>query len=91
MDWNVGRDRNSDLYHGTTVYHIHEYFHGRLPERQQDIQASLLQSTPNTLLTYWAANRDQGPEPYIDHDATLEILLKILRHDMVKPILMSGV
>ena len=91
MDWNVGRDRNSDPYYGTTVYHIHEYFHGGLPERQQDIQASLLQSTPSTLLTYWAANRDQGPEPYIDHDATLEILLKILRHDMVKPILMAGV
>jgi acyl-CoA synthetase (AMP-forming)/AMP-acid ligase II len=91
MDWNVGRVLSSDPYQGTTAYHIHEFFHGGLPERQQEIQASLLQSTPNTLLTYWAANRDQGPEPYIDHDATLEILLKILRHDMVKPILMAGV
>jgi hypothetical protein len=87
MDWNVGRNHNSDPYQGNTVYHIHEYFHGGLPDQQQRIQASLLESTPNTLLTCWAANRGQGPEPYIDHDATLEILLKILRHDMVQSLL----
>ena len=89
MDWNVGRERNRDPYQGTTIYHVHEYFHGCLPERQKAIQASLTQATPNTLLTYWAANRDQGPDPYIDHDATLEILLKILRHERVLPLLIA--
>ena len=90
MDWNVGRDRSSDPYQGTTAYHIHEYFHSGLPERQEEIQAGLLKSTPNTLLTYWAAKREEGRAPYTDPDATLEILLRILRHDKVKPILMHG-
>jgi hypothetical protein len=91
MDWNVGQERwSDDPYEGNTIYHVHEYFHGGLPERKQAIQAELLKSTPNTLMAYWAANRDEGPDPYIDQDATLEILLKILRHENVQPILMRS-
>jgi acyl-CoA synthetase (AMP-forming)/AMP-acid ligase II len=89
MDWNSRRDNESDPYYGNTVYHIHEHFHRRLAEKQRDIQADLLRLTPNMLFTYWGTSRKKTPERYFETTATLEILIKILRHELVKPILTS--
>jgi hypothetical protein len=89
MDWNSRRDNESDPYYGNTVYHIHEHFHRRLAEKQRDIQAELLRLTPNMLFTYWGTSRKKSPERYFETTAALEILIKILRHELVKPILTS--
>lgn len=87
MDWNVGRYSSRDAYKGTTIYHVHDCYHRGSLEKRQEIKASLVKLTPNILMAFWGANRDQSDQDYVDWPATQQILINIMRHQAVQPVL----